>query len=118
MRRKPLIAASLAGAAALVAGVLVFRPGLAPTPPAHAALAARPDSSQLPITDVILYSSGVGYFERQGEVEGNTRVDQYNDIFTSGWKPTLAAWRVPEDAGLGVDFKPEFLREFTVRPPA
>ncbi|MEP7363780.1 MAG: mandelate racemase/muconate lactonizing enzyme family protein [Acidobacteriota bacterium] len=49
--------------------------------------------------------------------EGNTRIEQYNDIFVSGWKPTLAAWRVPEDPGLGVDFKPEFLREFTVRMP-
>jgi galactonate dehydratase len=49
--------------------------------------------------------------------EGNTRIEQYKDIFVSGWKPTLAAWKVPEDPGLGVDFKPEFLREFTVRMP-
>ena len=47
--------------------------------------------------------------------EGNTRIEQYNDIFTGGWKPTLAAWKAPEQPGLGVDFKPEFLREFTVR---
>lgn len=49
--------------------------------------------------------------------EGNTRVEQYNDIFLSGWKPTLSAWRVPEDPGLGIDFKPDFLREFTIRMP-
>jgi len=50
--------------------------------------------------------------------EGNARVEQYNDIFVGGWKPTLAAWKVPEEPGLGVDLKPEFLREFTVLPPA
>ena len=29
----------------------------------------------LPLTQVILFSSGVGYFQREGEVEGNSRVD-------------------------------------------
>lgn len=41
--------------------------------------------------------------------EGNTRTEEYNDIFTGGWKPSLAAWKVPEGPGLGVDFSPEFL---------
>jgi hypothetical protein len=36
---------------------------------------SRSRSGQLPITQVILYSSGVGYFQRDGHVEGNTRVD-------------------------------------------
>ena len=40
-----------------------------PVPHAQAALAARPDSSALPVAQVILYSSGVGYFQREGEVE-------------------------------------------------
>ncbi|HET8549005.1 MAG TPA: mandelate racemase/muconate lactonizing enzyme family protein [Bryobacteraceae bacterium] len=43
--------------------------------------------------------------------EGNTRADDYNDIFVGGWKPTLAEWRVPEAPGLGVDFSPEFLKD-------
>src|SRR4029078_12318649 len=30
---------------------------------------------QLPITRVIMYSSGVGYFQREGKVFGNARVD-------------------------------------------
>ena len=30
---------------------------------------------QLPIAQVVLFSSGVGYFQREGTVEGNTRVD-------------------------------------------
>jgi hypothetical protein len=31
--------------------------------------------SQLPIGQVVLFSSGVGYFQREGTVDGNTRVD-------------------------------------------
>jgi hypothetical protein len=34
---------------------------------------ARPAS--LPLSEVILYSSGVGYFERTGEIEGRAKVD-------------------------------------------
>jgi galactonate dehydratase len=46
--------------------------------------------------------------------EGNTRVEEYKDIFTGGWKATLAEWKVPDSAGLGVDFSPEFLKEHRV----
>jgi hypothetical protein len=38
-------------------------------------VAAAPAAPQLPITQVVLYSSGVGYFQRDGQVEGNARVD-------------------------------------------
>ncbi len=37
--------------------------------------AARPETAQLPITRVVLFSSGVGYYQRQGEVNGNSRID-------------------------------------------
>src|SRR5271157_2615063 len=32
-------------------------------------------TTQLPIGQVVLFSSGVGYFQREGTVEGNARVD-------------------------------------------
>ncbi len=32
-------------------------------------------TTQLPIGQVVLFSSGVGYFQREGSVEGNARVD-------------------------------------------
>src|SRR5262249_45667872 len=32
-------------------------------------------AASLPIGQVVLYSSGVGYFQREGSVEGNARVD-------------------------------------------
>jgi hypothetical protein len=74
MRRKPLILATLAGATALAVFV-TLKPAFSPVQQAHAATAARPDMSQLPVAQVILYSSGVGYFQREGEVEGSQRID-------------------------------------------
>jgi hypothetical protein len=58
---------------------------LADPPPDHPAEPARvaaagngavkPPAAALPIGQVILFSSGVGYFQREGEVEGQSRVD-------------------------------------------
>src|SRR5215475_7716433 len=74
MRRRTLLLASLAGSAALAA-FIALKPALSPIPQAQAAAAARPDMSALPVAQVILYSSGVGYFQREGEVEGSSRID-------------------------------------------
>ncbi len=42
----------------------------------HAARAAEePTAGQLPLTKVVLFNSGVGFFEHRAEVEGNLRVD-------------------------------------------
>jgi hypothetical protein len=35
----------------------------------------RSESAKLPISTVVLFSSGVGYFQRDGEVSGNAKVD-------------------------------------------
>src|SRR2546430_2198901 len=38
---------------------------------------------KLPLTHVVLFNSGVGYFQREGSVEGNARIDMIfpaNDI--------------------------------------
>jgi hypothetical protein len=32
-------------------------------------------SAELPVTRIVLFSSGVGYFQRDGEVDGNARID-------------------------------------------
>src|SRR5262245_29892800 len=48
------------------APVSVARPA-APNPEAAA--------SKLPVKQVVLFSSGVGYFQRQGEIEGDARID-------------------------------------------
>jgi hypothetical protein len=46
-------------------------------------------SDELPITDVVLFSTGVGYFQRSGVVEENKTVDMFfesaavNDLLKS-----------------------------------
>src|SRR5262245_39688352 len=72
--RRALVAASLAGAVALAAFVVLLRPGLSPAEPGKGEPAVKPASS-LPVARVILYSSGVGYFQREGKVLNNARVD-------------------------------------------
>jgi hypothetical protein len=73
--RRSLLVASVAGTIAL-ATVLIMKtpsaakPGDNGDPPGIPAAA-----TQLPIAQVVLFSSGVGYFQREGQIEGNSRVD-------------------------------------------
>src|ERR1700747_2117192 len=74
--RRALWLMPVAGLAALGGVFLVWRSSSAgtekpaPLPEAPAAKAAA-----LPVGEVILYSSGVGYFRRAGKVEGDARID-------------------------------------------
>ena len=36
--------------------------------------------------------------------EGNKETAEYKDVFTAGWKATLAQWEIPNGPGLGVEF--------------
>jgi hypothetical protein len=79
--RHTLIAVALVGAVS-VAALVAWRtqPSAAgPQPPAEAPAPvngnARQAATPLPIAQVILFSSGVGYFQREGEVDGHSRVD-------------------------------------------
>ncbi len=84
MRRAFLLAAGT-GLAAVVGltAYLAKTPADPPRPPeppvVHAAPAPAAASSetsvQLPIGQVVLFSSGVGYFQREGQIEGDARVD-------------------------------------------
>src|SRR5262249_5748427 len=60
-----------------VAAVLTLRPGPSPAEPAEARKggAPRPEALHLPVTQTVLFSSGVGYFQREGQVEGEARID-------------------------------------------
>jgi hypothetical protein len=83
MRRAFLLAA-VTGLAA-VAGLTIYfawpsrspadPPKPADLPAAHVGAAPPETSVQLPIGQVVLFSSGVGYFQREGQVEGDARVD-------------------------------------------
>src|ERR1700743_548760 len=70
MASKLLLMAPVAGAVGIGAGVSFDS--------AFAANEAKQDlkpAVSLPITRVVLFNSGVGYFSRSGEVEGDARVD-------------------------------------------
>jgi hypothetical protein len=71
--RRTLLLAPLAGALALGA-FFALKPSPSPAGPAQGQ-AAPANTRSLPVTHAILYSSGVGYFQRQGKVEGDSRVD-------------------------------------------
>jgi hypothetical protein len=71
--RRTLLLAPLAGALALGA-FFALKPSPSPAGPAQGQ-AAPANTPSLPVTHAILYSSGVGYFQRQGNVEGDSRVD-------------------------------------------
>src|SRR5262249_37351670 len=78
--RKLLWAMPVRGAVGLAA---VFLPRHAATAPKDNNIGEHAASPTLPINKVVLFSSGVGYFERRGDVEGNARVDltfQVRDI--------------------------------------
>src|SRR3954452_20619239 len=92
MRHSRVTLAALAAASAVTIGALSMNntsaqqhpPGGAPAP---AAPADQP--AQVPVKQVVLFSSGVGYFEHFGSVKGNGttelqfKTQQINDILKS-----------------------------------
>src|SRR5262245_11075385 len=67
--------------AALAGAFLLHRP--AASAPGNETATGQASGSALPISKVVLFSSGVGYFQRAGEIDGNARVDltfQVRDI--------------------------------------
>jgi hypothetical protein len=73
--RHTLFAAPLLGAIGLAA-FAALRAGPSPAQSGGTpAQAPKPLAALLPLSHVVLFSSGVGYFQREGEVEGSSRVD-------------------------------------------
>src|SRR5947207_8761468 len=118
MRRKMFLLASVGGAASLAA-LIGLRMGWSPETSVQAAL-AKPDSSQLPVAQVILYSSGVGYFQREGEVEGSTRIDlafpaqTINDLLKSLVLEDLGGGRITAVSYDSQDPPEKLLQSFAV----
>ncbi|MBL8798520.1 MAG: DUF4139 domain-containing protein [Planctomycetia bacterium] len=77
MQRKFLAAAAAGGLAATTGLFMHFAPAQNGTSTVNQAVApaSKGSGNQLPINQVVLFSSGVGYFQRQGEVEGTNRID-------------------------------------------
>jgi hypothetical protein len=76
MGRKWLLGA-LAGSAVLAAAAFALFPSRSPAGPEKPGSDDSPSlkTAQLPIGQVVLFSSGVGYFQREGTVDGNARID-------------------------------------------
>ena len=73
--RRTVIAVGWVGAVALLGLVLRWNsPTTAqdPAPAPNNAGNGRPPAATLPIAQVVLFSSGVGYFQREGDVEGSS----------------------------------------------
>jgi hypothetical protein len=75
MRRAYLLAA--AAGLAVAGACFLLKPNQSPAEPAKTGQNDTPTAktTQLPIGQVVLFSSGVGYFQREGTVEGDARVD-------------------------------------------
>src|ERR1041385_1577247 len=76
--RKPFMVAGTFGLIALVAVLLLVKPGDSPARDENRAkneAGKSPTAAQLPIAQVVLFSSGVGYFQREGQVDGDQRID-------------------------------------------
>jgi hypothetical protein len=82
MNRRTLGVLGLTGAAA-VAAVLALKPATTDARPSAPNGAPTPDAARLPVNRVVLFSAGIGHFLREGEVDGDARVDlsfQASDI--------------------------------------
>jgi hypothetical protein len=63
-------------ALAVAAAVFALRPANSPAEGAKGdAVTKAPSSPNLPVTQTVLFSSGVGFFQREGEIDGNQRID-------------------------------------------
>ncbi|MBV9122018.1 MAG: DUF4139 domain-containing protein, partial [Planctomycetes bacterium] len=79
MRRTYWIGGSLA-VLGLVGALVLLKPHSSSAEPEKNAANVSPPmmpaaAAPLPINRVVLFSSGVGYFQREGEVQGSTRID-------------------------------------------
>src|SRR5262245_42216827 len=83
MRPVYLLVGMVATAAAAGA-LLVSQPGSSPATTNNSSKSAEAGKSAtaqlLPITQVVLFSSGVGYFQREGQVEDSQRIDLSFDV--------------------------------------
>ncbi|MBY0525135.1 MAG: DUF4139 domain-containing protein [Gemmataceae bacterium] len=76
MRRAMKILAAAGATAATTVAIWLINPTTAQQPVGgNGPASARVAAPALPVSQVVLFSSGVGYFQREGQVEGNSRVD-------------------------------------------
>jgi hypothetical protein len=75
MRRKLLYTAAAAGALLAAAAAWRLTATEAGQGPHAEAAPGKPPPPALPLTQVVLFNSGVGYFQREGQVEDSARIE-------------------------------------------
>src|SRR5205085_12408017 len=109
-------------AAALGTVAVVWLTRTPAQPPVQKLNAAQVEGAgpSLPLAQVVLFSSGVGYFQREGEVDGNARVDlqfpigDVNDLLKSMLLQDLGKGKVGAISYDGQDPVEKTLRSFAV----
>ncbi|MGH7174048.1 MAG: DUF4139 domain-containing protein, partial [Gemmataceae bacterium] len=97
MRRHHLFLALIA--AVCVCAIFVWRSSSgAPQVPDHGQANERRPAHQLPLSQIVLFNSGVGYFQREGAINGDARVDLQ---FPAGDVNDLLKSLVLQDLGHG-----------------
>src|SRR5258708_33669325 len=120
--RRNIFLGCLAASALAVAGVvwLTRSPAQPPLQSANAKQGIEGAAPSLPLSQVVLFSSGVGYFQREGEIEGNARVDlqfplgDVNDLLKSLVLQDLGKGKVGAISYDGQDPIEKTLRSFAV----
>src|SRR5580700_7382509 len=122
MRRKCLLGVAtllLFGSLAAAWVVHSFLP-LPVRPVVAETLPGREAGPNLPLTQVVLFSSGVGYFQRESEIEGNARVDlqfpvgDVNDLLKSVVMQDLGNGKIGPINYDGQDPIDKTLRSFSI----
>src|SRR5262249_11124189 len=96
--RRAFLLAPLVCAAAVAPGYFLLRQESSAGAEKESGKSAT--ASLLPIAQVVLFSSGVGYFQREGTVDGNQRIDlsfpvaDINDLIKSMTLRDLGGGRV------------------------
>ena len=125
--RTPAFVCRTIVAAALLGVSSVFAQPAAPAATTQPAAAARVEPTDVPVRAVVLFSSGVGYFEHFGVVKGNAaselrfKTAQINDILKSLVLQDLDGGRVSTITYPSQDPVEKTLRSFqvniTTNPP-
>jgi hypothetical protein len=122
MKRK-LIVAGIGAAVLTATGALWLTHGSpkAPLQPVEARQGqGDAAASALPLSQIVLFSSGVGYFQREGDVEGNARIDMQfpiddvNDILKSLVLQDMGKGKIGAISYDGQDPIEKTLRSFAV----
>jgi hypothetical protein len=98
--RRTLFVVPLLGAIGLAALVMLRADSHAGSAAPQVPNVTKPSADLLPLSHVVLFSSGVGYYQREGEIDGSARVDltfpatDVNDLIKSMVLQDLGGGRI------------------------